>query len=374
MTLRVVHLVTSFDTGGLQNGIVNLINHSDPRRVEHTVLSMWPETGLASRLCRGDVRSLGFTRGRVPHAWRQVARSLNELRPHVLHTRNWGTYPDGIRAARSAGVKACIHGFHGRDIHNAGGEILRRRILGRLLAFRTTRIVTLTPTMKREYMRDFRVPARMIEVIPNGIDLGRVAEFEADEAVRSTFTVAAVGRLDPVKNFGMLIRAFHRCRSRAPTDRLVIAGDGPERERLEALVSDLEMNSAVKFLGLRKDVPAVLKGADLFVQPSIYEGMSNTLVEAMACGIPVVATDVGGNADVVGRDGEAVLVPSDDAEALQGVLERLRSDPVELRRLGEAGRDRVRERFGLERMVDRYTALYESVAESALGRPVMGGR
>ena len=119
MSLRVVHLVTSFDTGGLQNGIVNLINHSDDVRVEHVVLSMWPETGLDWRLNAGEVRSLGLERGRVPHAWRRVAKALRELSPHVLHTRNWGTYPDGIRAARAAGVKACVHGFHGRDVHNA---------------------------------------------------------------------------------------------------------------------------------------------------------------------------------------------------------------------------------------------------------------
>ncbi len=374
MTLRVVHLVTSFDTGGLQNGIVNLINNSDPNRVEHVVLSMWSETGLAERLNVGEVRSLGLGRGRVPHAWRRVAEELKDLSPHVLHTRNWGTYPDGVRAARAAGVKACVHGFHGRDVHNARGEILRRRVLGRLLAFRTSRIVTLTPTMKREYVRDFRVPAKMIEIIPNGIDLGRVAEHEADEALRSSFTVSAVGRLDPVKNFSLLIRAFHGCRHRAATDRLVIAGDGPERSRLDELVRELDLGSAVEFLGMRKDVPSVLKAADVFVQPSIYEGMSNTLVEAMACGVPVVATDVGGNADVVGRDGEGILVPSDDVEALGSVLERLRANPGERRRLGAAGRERVTERFALDRMVERYTSLYEEVVESAVGRPVMGGR
>ncbi len=374
MSLRVVHLVTSFDTGGLQNGIVNLINHSDALRVEHVVLSMWPETDLSWRLNAGKVQSLGLERGRVPRAWRRVAEALKELSPQVLHTRNWGTYPDGIRAARAAGVKACVHGFHGRDVHNARGEILRRRVLGRLLAFRTDRIVTLTPTMKREYVRDFRVPERMVEVIPNGIDLARVGEHEADEGLRSSYTVSAVGRLDPVKNFSLLIRAFHACRNRAPTDRLVIAGDGPERGRLEALVRDLGLGSAVVFLGLRKDVPAVLKAADVFVQPSIYEGMSNTLVEAMACGVPVIATDVGGNADVVGRDDEAVLVPSGDTTALRCALERLRDDADERRRLGAAGRDRVTERFTLERMVERYTSLYEEVAGSAVGRPVMEGR
>jgi sugar transferase (PEP-CTERM/EpsH1 system associated) len=368
MALHVAHLVTSFDMGGLQNGIVNLVNHSDPGRVRHTVLSFRHRTGLSDRLRRGDVRSLDLPEGRVPFAYRIVAEALSAIRPDVVHTRNWGTYPDGILAARRAGVRRRVHGYHGRDLANASGERLRRRVMGRLLSWATDRIVTLTPTMKAEYLRDFGVSADRVEVVPNGIDIERLAAFAADPELASPFTVATVGRLDPVKNLPLLVRAFARMANRGPDDLLVVAGDGPERERVADVARTEGVADRLRLLGERKDAPAVMKAAAVYVQPSFYEGMSNTVVEAMACGVAVVATDVGGNADVAGRDGTARIVPSDDVDALRRTLEALRDDPEARRRTAEAGRARVVERFGLPRMVESYTRLYEDV----VGRDSVG--
>lgn len=362
MTVHVVHLVTSFDTGGLQQGIVNIVNRSDPNRVRHTVISMWKKISLADRLQRGDVISLDFPEGRVWGAFRKIARALADRSPDLLHTRNWGTFPDGVLARRFARVPRHIHGHHGRDLHNAAGESPRRRMIGRWLARLTDAFVALTPSMRTELARDFSIRPERITVIPNGVDLERLAADAADPSLSSEFSVVSIGRLDPVKDFGTLIAAFSKMATRKPGDRLWIVGSGPERARLEAKIADLGLGAVVRVLGERRDVAAVMKAADCYVQPSIYEGMSNTIVEAMACGIPVVASDVGGNPDVVGRDGAAMLFAAKDVSFLAKRLDDLRSDVDLRRRIGQAGKARALELYGLERMVESYTALYERVA------------
>lgn len=364
MPLRVCHLVTSFDMGGLQNGIVNLVNHSDPQRVEHHVLAMKDRMSLTKRLTQGASHCVGLGEGRQAAAYKSIAKCLKDIAPDILHTRNWGTYPDGILAARQIGLKRRVHGYHGRDLRNAHGEIWRRRILGKILSWGTDKIITLTPAMKREYMRDFAVPAKRIQVIPNGIDLARMSSFESCDEARSSFTVLTVGRLAPVKDIPLLMRAFAVMPGRETSDRLLIVGDGPERARIEELARELDLGASIQLLGARSDAPAVMKGADVYVQPSIYEGMSNTIVEAMACELAVVATAVGGNPDVAGTEGTAVLVPSGDVEKMAAALGELKADRELRAKIATRGRDRVVECFGLDRMVESYTAMYEQLVQS----------
>ena len=360
--IHVVHVVASFDVGGLQNGIVNLINRSDPSRLRHTVVSLSPAIGMAERLTRGDVTSIGFGEGRRLFAYRALASSLARLRADIVHTRNWAAWPDGVLAARRARVPVRIHGYHGRDLANAAGERPRRRLIGRFLSLITHRFVTLTPTMRREFARDFHVSQSAIEVIPNGVDLDRIDGVEPSERTRSSFTVLTVGRLDAVKNVPLLVRGFARMPGREKSDRLMIVGEGAERSVIESAARAEGVADSVEFLGSRDDVAALMKGADVYVQPSFYEGMSNTIVEAMTCSLPVICTDVGGNADVVGRDGAAILIPSDDAPALAAALGNLRADSEERGRLARVGRDHVVAHYALELMVEAYTELYERTA------------
>ncbi|MEZ6194478.1 MAG: glycosyltransferase [Planctomycetota bacterium] len=361
MTRHVVHVLSSFDTGGLQQGVVNLVNHSDPARFRHSIVSFSPALGMRERLRRDDVQVESIALGGLGRlaAARRLAARLRALGCDVLHTRNRGTQLDGALAGVIARVPWRVHGYHGRDLGNASGERLARRLVGRVAEWAHHRVIALTPAMREEYRRDYGVPARKIAVIPNGVDLERLNAFAPAEALRSPFTVATVGRLDAVKNLPLLLRAFAAMENRGPEDRLVIAGDGPERPRLEALATELALpEGAIRFLGERKDAPAVMKAADLYVQPSFYEGMSNTIVEAMALGVPVLATEVGGNADVTGREGAARLVPSDDVAAMRMALEAFRADPELRRETARRGRERVEGRFTLERMVTAYEAVW----------------
>lgn len=363
--IRVAHVVWSFDTGGLQNGIVNLANGSDPDRVRHVVISLTDRLGLADRLVATEVLGLSIREGARVDARGAVAGALRMIDPDIVHTRNWSTLSDGVRGARRAGVRRLIHGFHGRDLGNARREKLRRRIAGRLLLAGVDRIVTLTPSMACEFARDFFLRPGRIDVIPNGADLARFSQGVPLEELRSPFTVLFIGRLDPVKNLGLLLRSFREMPGRKPEHRLVIAGDGPEREKLAGLVRELGLQGSAMILGERRDTPDLLASADVYVQPSLYEGMSNTLVEAMAAARPVVATDAGGNADVMGPELAQWLVPSDDAAALAGRLGRLMADPHLRESSGAAGRRRAESEFALPVMVERYTRLYETTAEGS---------
>lgn len=364
MTVHVVHLVASFDTGGLQNGIVNLANHMDTERVRHTVLSISPQMGLADRLQHADAISLNIGAGSHRGAWRQVADRLRDLDTDILHTRNQATWPDGIRAARQARIRSRIHGFHGRDLGQIEGLPFTRRVLGRVLATATDRFVTLTPSMRDEFGAEFFLSPSRIDVIANGFDLSRFASRTTATNQATPFTVATVGRLAPVKNISLLLRAFASMKHRLQDDRLIVAGDGEERAALELLANELGIADCVEFLGMVEEPAPIYSLADIYVQPSLYEGMSNTLVEAMGSGVPVIATDVGGNRDVVGQDGGGVLVPSNDVDALTAALDNWRSNAVARREAGLAGQQRALEQFSLKRMVEAYLAVYESMDRS----------
>jgi sugar transferase (PEP-CTERM/EpsH1 system associated) len=364
MTVHVVHLVASFDTGGLQNGIVNLANHMDTGRVRHTVLSISPQMGLADRLQHADALSLNIGAGTHRGAWRQVAESLRELDADILHTRNQATWPDGIRAARQARIRSRIHGFHGRDMGQIDGLPFTRRLLGRVLATATNRFVALTPSMRDEFAAEFFISPSRIDVIANGFDLSRFGPRAVDAKKLTPFTVATIGRLAPVKNISLLLRSFAGMKHRQQDDRLIVAGDGEERTTLELLTEKLGIAACVEFPGMVEDPESIYSAADIYVQPSLYEGMSNTIVEAMASGVPVIATNVGGNCDVVGQDGGGVLVPSNNADTLTAALDNWRSDKAARRESGLVGQQRALKRFSLERMVEAYLAVYESMDRS----------
>jgi glycosyltransferase involved in cell wall biosynthesis len=204
------------------------------------------------------------------------------------------------------------------------------------------------------------VPRRKVLVIPNGIDLSRfpAPPGRRPAAVRRAIHVA---RLHPVKDQTTLLHAVRQVADAEPDFRLDIVGDGPAWDELAALHEKLALERHVRFLGFRGDVREMLGGADLFVLSSVSEGISLTLLEAMAAGLPVVATDVGGNREVVAHRETGLLVPPRSPEALAAAMLRLVRDPATARRMGAAGRERVEKQFDLRRVVQTYERLYLSL-------------
>ncbi len=210
-------------------------------------------------------------------------------------------------------------------------------------------------------------------VIPNGIDLSSWRMPPRDEARRALglspeeFIVLTFGRLHKQKGHTVLLKAAAKTLRELPNARFLIAGYGPLQEKLEARARKLKIDGRVQFLGYRRDVELLLSASDLFVLPSLWEGMSNAILEAMAAGKPVIATAVDGNVEQVVDGKTGLLTPPADAGAMAEAILRLARDPELAQRMGLTGRLRVEEEFGLERMTQAYLAFYEELLKEPVG-------
>jgi sugar transferase (PEP-CTERM/EpsH1 system associated) len=376
----IVHVVHRFAVGGLENGLVNLLNGLPRDAWRHAVIALADvDSGFASRVARGDVEmiALGKGPGHAVPLYPKLVRLFRSLRPSIVHTRNLAAL-EATPAAWFAGVASRVHGEHGRDAEDPDGTNVRRQRIRRLYRPFVTRYVALAPDLAR-YLRDaIGVPDERIEQIWNGVDTARFAPAAARERIAGCpfgapheWLVGTVGRLDPVKDHANLARAFVHALRRAPalrdTLRLVVVGEGAERARVLSILRDAGVLDLAWLPGERADVPTVLRGLDVFVLPSFGEGVSNTILEAMACGLPVVATRVGANAELVDDGVTGRVVAAADPAALGDAIAEYAQRPEQAMGHGRAGRRRVEAQFGLERMIDRYHRLYLAQLARARG-------
>jgi sugar transferase (PEP-CTERM/EpsH1 system associated) len=369
--IRVLHVLHTFSAGGLENGIVNLINNS-PDHLIHE---------LCFLSCGGEF----LERLKRPVRYHELhKRSGNDIRTlirlhglmrrpgiDIVHTRNWAAF-DGVLAACFARKPILVHGEHGRDISDPEGRIRRRNITRRALTFRTTRFVAVSRNLYNWLRTTIRVPEEKLMFIPNGVDTERFRpglsrSFRKELKIGDDeFVVGTVGRLDPIKNYEGVIEAIRDLnRSGLHKLHLVVVGDGPMRSRLEAMLNKDECLPRPVFVGFRPDVQNVYAAFDAFVLNSFAEGMSNTLLEAMACGLPVVCTAVGGNVELVEDGKRGRLVPSGDKYALANAFLDYMRCPRLRESNGANARQFVMDHFSLGGMVDQYVGLYESLASCA---------
>jgi sugar transferase (PEP-CTERM/EpsH1 system associated) len=307
-------------------------------------------------------------------------RVLRQRRPTVVHTRNLGTV-DMQWVAALAAVPHRVHGEHGWEVDDPRG--LSRRSLRIRRACRPVihRYVPMSQDIARWLERDVGVPADRIRQLYSGVDVERfrpggpratdaAGAAEGAGAGRGP-TLGTIGRLDPVKNQEALLEAFARLRQRHAGLQLVIVGDGPLRGHLQSRARSLGVAGDVTFTGSRTDTPELLRSFDVFVLPSVNEGISNTILEAMACGVPVVASGVGGNPELVVDGACGSLYDPADPQALQQAILPYLGDPALRERQGRAARERVVQNFSLHSMVGRYLALYDELLAAS---PARGGQ
>jgi sugar transferase (PEP-CTERM/EpsH1 system associated) len=368
----VLHLVYRFDTGGLENGVVNLINHLPADEFRHAVVALTdvvPEFSM--RIHRADVEFLSLHKP-TGHGFRlypRLVRLFREWRPAIVHTRNLAALECQAPAAL-AGVPVRIHGEHGRDVDDIDGTRVRYQWLRRLYRPMVHQYVALSNDLANYLHQKVGVRPRRIAQIYNGVDIERFHPVqggqEAPEAcpfvAPSLFIFGTVGRMQTVKSQTALACAFVRALELDPAMRarmrLVMVGEGPLRAESQAILNHAGVGHLAWLPGERADVPDVMRGLDCFVLSSRAEGISNTILEAMATGLPVLATAVGGNAELVLPSKTGDIVPADDPEALAAALLRMAEDPARAAALGRAGRERVEQRFSLPAMVGEYRGLY----------------
>lgn len=371
----IVHVVYRLAVGGLENGVVNLINRLPAEAWNHAIVSLTDvDPQFARRIHRRDVRvvALGKGAGHGFPLYPALYRLFRRDRPAIVHTRNLAALEATI-PAWAARVPVRIHGEHGRDADDPDGRNVRRRWIRRAFRPFVTRYVALSPDLARYLEVSVGVPGDRIEQIFNGVDTERFRPSPARGPIAGcpfggddVWLVGTVGRIDPVKDQANLARAFvlavRRDAAARRRLRLVMVGEGPLRPQVEAILEAAGVRDLAWFAGERHDIPEVMRGLDCFVLPSLAEGVSNTVLEAMACALPVVATRVGANAELVAEGTTGTLVPAGDSEALSAGILATFADPPGAAARGRAGRARVEQRFSLERMVDRYHALYSALA------------
>ncbi len=363
---RVLHVLDSLAVGGLELALLGLIERTGDR-FEHSVCCIRDLGALMDRFANAGagITLVGKRVGRdrsVP--WR-IARLCRALRPHIVHTRNWATI-DGVVAARLARVPVVIHGEHGRDDAEDAAPSRRQVRICRLLFRFVNRIVVVSKRLQRWLVEELAVRPRKVVFIPNGVDTERFRPSAHRDRLRRTrgyepahVLIGALGRLQAIKDYATLIAAFETVLRRQPEARLVIVGDGPERASLADEVDRRRLRHAVRLAGHQDDVEEWLAAMDLFVHPSLMEGTSNALLEAMAVGLPVVAGQVGGNPEIVVDGVTGRLVPIRDPAALAAAMRFYSVDVDARRQHGATGRARVAQGYSMDAMVAGYTAVYQ---------------
>ena len=379
----IVHVVFRFGVGGLENGIVNLVNRMPPGRWRHAIIALSdvsPE--FAQRVARPDVRciALGKKPGHLAWDYPRLYRLFRELGPAIVHTRNLAAL-EAVVPAWAAGAPVRVHGEHGWDMRDPVGRSRRYRHVRRLYRPFVNRYVALSHHLEDYLEQQVGIAPENIVQIYNGVDTER---FRPSREGRSAipgcpfggpdqWLVGTVGRMDAVKDPMNLARAFARAlaldHAAANHLRLVMVGDGAQQREVTEFLERAGVADRVWLAGERADVPEIMRGLDCFALPSLAEGVSNTILEAMATGLPIVATRVGGNAELIESGMTGVLVPPANPEALAHAMLGYYADRGTARRHAKAAQRVVATRFSLARMVSDYVNMYET-ALAAAGSPV----
>lgn len=363
---RILFVSTSTTVGGAEKTLYALATLLDHRRFPVAgVVSLKPEGRYAQRLREQGipVETLGLTRAPRPADARRLAQIIERERPDVVHAVMY----QAIQLARLAKKKTSVpFKLITSPRVNYRSRSWPTLLVDRWLKDRDDLLIAECEASRRFLLQRLGYKPGKVITVRNGVDLAGWPASKIDrQKMRlelrlgaSDVLVGAVGRLDEQKGFATLIAAMARLKG-APVKCAVI-GDGPERKRLEALIRKNELEKSVWLLGERAEIPSWLSAFDVYCLPSLWEGLPNALLEAMALGLPVVASDVDGVPEAVTDGKDGALVPPSDPAALARALKALAADPAKRAALGAAAKATVSERFTLRRMIGEYEAAYDA--------------
>lgn len=373
--LRILHVFSFVGLGGTELTALRIIASLDPQRFENLVCGL---RGFDANVA--PVRYPGIQL--VPPSARDgksspsVSSLLDIIRTHkpdIVHSRNWGAI-ESVPAAWFARVPAVVHSEHGYEMDTLTSLPLRRRVFRRFAYGLADVVFAVTDELRKFHARQAWVSSGRIRVLTNGVD---TEVFAPQPHVKTSargklnipverFVIGSLGRMVPIKNHVAILKAAESLLLRGIDAHALLVGSGPELQTYKSYVKQAaELAGRVTFLGATEKVAEALSAMDAFVLPSFSEGMSNTLLEAMSCGMPVVATRVGGNPEVVEANCSGLLVNSGETEELADCLTQLAQDAALRERLGAAARARILEKFSLQRMVSAYSQLYLDLGERA---------
>jgi glycosyltransferase involved in cell wall biosynthesis len=361
--MRILHIIESLELGGAEKVVVTLAN-AMAQRHEVSVCCARRIGDLAKEL--SPTIPVYCLRGRNGNDYRlpfRLTALARRERFDIIHSHNWSLFVEAAVAGAWSKTPALVHTVHGAYLAHRPtltGALKRsvRHHLERRMAHRFRRVATVSNEIARYVLQEVGLPADKVVTVHNGIADTPALPGRPKAGTGQGVTFITTGRLALVKNHSLLLRAFGLVVRSDPRARLVIVGDGPEREALAALTQGLELGSAVSFLGFRTDVRQQLAQADVFVLTSRYEGISIALLEAMQTGLPAVTTRVGGLPEMIVDGVTGLLVEPDDAEGIAAAMLRLAASPELRSQMGQRGRALQASQFSLRAMVERYLQIY----------------
>ncbi len=370
----VVHLVHRFDTGGMENGMVNLFNHLPPEHYRHAVVALTDYTNFRQRISAQpvDFYALHKKPGQDPAVFVRLFRLLRQLKPAILHSRNLAAL-EGQFVAVAAGIKGRIHGEHGRDTFDLHGQSRKYNLLRKVARPFVHEYIAVSKDLAGWLVNTIGVERSRVNQIYNGVDN---VKFQPRGAVRprilppgfadeTSVVFGSVGRMAEVKDYPTLVRAFIQLVQRSDEMRrrvrLVLVGEGADRVRCQRLLEEAGVAPLAWLPGERHDIAECLQALDVFVLPSLNEGISNTILEAQACGLPVIATRVGGNVELVAEGETGTLFEPANPMILARVLRSYLDDPARRQREGAAARAVIKSAHSLDSMMAGYRAVYDRV-------------
>lgn len=372
----ILHVIHHLFIGGMENGLVNLINRLPESRFRHVIVCIDHSSDFGQRITRRNVEVIPLKRSDrgIWAVRRDLYQLCRTLKPAIVHSRNLSGL-DALLPARLAGVRHCIHGEHGRDVDDLHGENARLIWLRKLHMPLVNRYVTVSRDIEQYLIHKVGVKPDKVSQIYNGVDTVKFSpathkpqgvlpdHFMGNEKI----VICTVGRIQAVKDQQTLLRAFSGFLKKYPAYQskvnLVIVGDGPLLKDLKQLAAALGVSDHVWFPGSLDSVAVILQASDIFVLPSLAEGVSNTILEAMATGLPVIATRVGGNVELVTDGLNGRLFSPGDVDGLMELLAGYIMKVDELKKHGQAARETALERFSLTAMISNYQKIYEDCVQ-----------
>lgn len=383
----IVHVIHHLGVGGLENGLVNLINHIPSERYRHAIVCLKGYSDFRRRILRDDVEILALNKreGNDFNLYIALFRTLRRLQPDIVHTRNLSTIEGQVIAA-IAGARVRVHGEHGRDMVDLYGKNRKYNLLRKAIRPLVTHFVAVSKDLENWLINTIGAAPPRVNQIYNGVDSARfyprngngfaAGRTEVRTGARTgvfpegfiddnTFVIGSVGRMAEVKNFPSLVQAFLMILKEDPSARqrlrLLIIGEGSARAKCIDMLREAGAESLGWFPGERADIPELMRAMDLFVLPSLGEGISNTILEAMSTGLPVIATRVGGNVELVKEAVTGTLIAPDAPSDLMAAILSYYKNPELITSHGAAAREKIQASFSMEAMTNGYLRIYDRV-------------
>ena len=369
--IQVVHLLHKLTFGGTEQVIANLLNHSGPK-AHHFICSFYEcDEAFRKEISNWENQTFSLHKkdGNDLSVPLKLARFCRENSIDIIHSLGWGTYAEGLLASiLNWRTTRFIHSFRGKTMEDTV-HIPRRRLLAqKFFSLFCNAIIVPSDVSRQEYASMIGINTDKISIIYNGVDTSKFNRSNSNylqnelNLPQEALVIGSVARFDPVKNIDGLIHAFA---GMSPASRegcrLLLVGDGPERERLEQEAKSLHVRDQVVFAGMSSEVEKFLRLMDLYVQPSHFEGVPNAVLEAMAAGLPVLATNVGGVPEIVQHEKTGLIVPPKDQAALSQAMEHLIANEGLRRTLGSQGAQIAASKFSIQKMVADYEGLFERI-------------